>query len=201
MTEKKDIVKKGYDEIARRYQADRHIFESTQELEEFASYLTGGAKILDVGCGAGIPVTKFLVQHGFEVTGIDFSEEMLKLARKNVPNAKFIQRDMTEMDFEANSFDGLVAFYSIIHVPKEEHFSLFQSFHRILRPEGIVLLCLGSDDWEATVEYYGTNMFWSHYSPAESQRLLKEAGFQIMFGKHLVKGEERHYWVLARNMK
>ena len=201
MTKKKEIVRKGYDNIAEEYQANRHIFESTQELEEFSSYLPKGGKILDVGCGAGVPVTKFLVQHGYEVTGIDFSEGMLELARRNVPRAKFIQKDMTEMNFKDNSFDGLVAFYSIIHVPREEHFSLFQSFHRILRLGGVMLLCLGPDDWEATAEYYGTNMFWSHYNPEESQQLVQDAGFQIIFGKHLVKGEERHYWVLARSMK
>ena len=201
MCEKKEIVREGYDKIAEEYQADRHVFEGTPELEEFSSHLPGGAKILDVGCGAGVPVTEFLVQHGFEVTGIDFSEGMLALARRNVPRAKFIKKDMTEMDFQDNSFDGLVAFYSIIHVPREEHLPLFQCFHRILRPEGIMLLCLGPDDWEATAEYYGTNMFWSHYSPEESQQLVKKAGFQIIFGKHLVKGEERHYWILARNTK
>ena len=83
---------------------------------------------------------------GYEVTGVDFSENMLRLATKNVPRAKFVEKNMTELDFETESFDGLTAFYSIIHVRKEKHFQLFRRFHRILKPEGIMLICLGPDD-------------------------------------------------------
>jgi len=201
VTEKEEIVRKGYDKIAEKYQADRHVFDNIKELEDLESLLPKNAKVLDVGCGAGVPVTKFLVDSGFDVTGVDFSESMLKLAGKNVPKAKFIKKDMTKLDFRDNSFDGLTAFYSIIHVPKEKHSSLFQSFHRILKPNGSMLVCMGPDEWDATEEYYGSRMFWSHYSPEKSLQLVKDAGFQILFEKHLVKGREKHYWILARNKK
>lgn len=201
MAEKEEIVRKGYDEIAKQYQANRHIFDHRKELNEFASLLPKNAKVLAVGCGAGVPITKFLVKSGFDVTGIDFSAGMLEVARKNVPEARFIKKDMAELDFKNNSFDGLTAFYSIIHVPREKHLSLFQSFHRILKPNGIMLICVGPDEWEATTEYYDTEMFWSHYSPEKSLRLVKDADFQIIFSKHIVSGGETHYWILARNKK
>lgn len=153
-TEKEEIVRKGYDKIAEKYQADRHIFDNRKELEEFASLLHRNAKVLDVGCGAGVPVAEFLIESGFDVTGVDFSEGMLKLARKNVPEAKFIKQDMTRLGFKNNSFNGLTASYSIIHVPREKHPSLFQSFHRILKPKGVMLISIGSDEWEGTEEYY-----------------------------------------------
>jgi ubiquinone/menaquinone biosynthesis C-methylase UbiE len=175
------------------------MFDNKKELDEFISLLPKYSKVLDVGCGAGAPVAEFLVERGFDVVGIDFSENMLKLASKNVPKAKFLLRDMTKLDFEVDSFDGLAAFYSIIHVPREKHFSLFQSFHRILKPEGIMLICLGPDEWEATDKYHGTEMFWSHYDPKKSLQLLKEAGFDIISDKVLVRGGEKHYWILARN--
>jgi ubiquinone/menaquinone biosynthesis C-methylase UbiE len=199
--EKEEIVRKGYDRIAERYQTIRHTFDNKKELREFASLLPKNATVLDVGCGAGIPVAQFLVECGFDVTGIDFSENMLKLASKNVPKAKFVLKDMTKLDMETDSFDGLTAFYSIIHVPREKHFSLFQSFHRILKPEGIMLICLGPDEWEATGDYYGTEMFWSQHSPRKSLQLLKKAGFKIISENVLVRGGERHYWILARNRK
>lgn len=201
MDEKEEVVRKGYDKIAKKYQADRHIFDNRKELEEFASLLPKDAKVLDVGCGAGVPVTEFLVECGFDVTGVDFSEGMLKFAGRNVPKARFIKKDMTELDFESNSFDGLTAFYSVIHVPREKHFLLFHSFHRILKPNGLMLICMGPDEWEATAEYYGTIMFWSHYSPEKSLQLVKDAGFQIIFSRHNIIGEEKHYWILARNKK
>lgn len=198
---KKEIVRKGYDKLAEKYQTIRDTFDSKKELDEFASLMPKNAKVLDVGCGAGVPVAQFLVERGFDVTGIDFSESMLKLARKNVPKAIFILKDMTELDFEADSFDGLTAFYSIIHVPREKHLSLFQSFHRILKPEGIMLISLGSDEWEATEDYYGAEMFWSHYSPKKSLQLIKKAGFEIISDSFLERGGEKHYWLLAKNKK
>jgi ubiquinone/menaquinone biosynthesis C-methylase UbiE len=146
-------------------------------------------------------VAKFWVEAGFEVVGIDFSEKMLKLARKNVPQATFVRKNMTKMDFADNSFDGLTAFYSIIHVPREKHSLLFKSFNRILRPDGIMLVCMGPDDWESTEEYYGIRMFWSQYSPEKSLQLVNDAAFEVIFDKILERRKERHYWILARNKK
>jgi len=201
MNEKENVVKRGYDKIAESYQANRHEFDNTKELQEFASFLPKNAKILDVGCGAGVPVAKFLVESGFQVVGIDFSEKMLKLARRNVTQATFVMKDMTKLDLAENSFDGLTAFYSIIHVPREKHPLLFKSFNRILKPNGIMLVCMGPDEWEATENYYGTKMFWSQYGPEKSLQLVKDAGFEVIFDKILERGKERHYWILARNKK
>ncbi len=201
MSENEETVRKGHDSIAEKYHAIRRTFDSRKELGEFARLLPENAKVLDVGCGDGVPVAQFLVELGFDVTGIDFSEKMLKLACKSVPRAKFVLRDMTELDIDSDSFEGLVAFYSIIHVPREKHFPLFQSFHRILKPDGVMLICLGPDEWEATEKYHGTRMFWSHYSPEKSLQLIKEAGFEVISDNILVRGGEKHYWILARSKK
>lgn len=201
MAEKKEIVKEGYDEIAREYQASRHIFDNVEVLKEFSNYLPKSARILDAGCGAGVPCAKLLVQAGFEVVGVDFSASMLKMAKKSVPEAALIKEDMTKLGFRDNAFDGLVALYSIIHVPREMHASLYQSFHRILKPEGIVLICIGSDEWEGEDEYFGARMFWSEYNLDEAMQMVKNAGIQIISGKHLVIGGEKHYWIIARNQK
>ena len=201
MTEKEEIVRKGYNKIAKKYQADRHVFHDTKELEELTNLLPSNAKVLDVGCGAGVPFVKFLVESGFDVTGIDFSESMLKLAGRNVPEAKFIKQDMTRLGFQHNSFDGVTASYSIIHVPREKHSSLFQSFHRILKSNGMMLISIGPDEWEGTDEYYGAEMFWSHYNSDKSSQIIENAGFQIVWGRFVETGGERHYWILARNKK
>jgi ubiquinone/menaquinone biosynthesis C-methylase UbiE len=199
--EKEEIVRKGYDRLAEKYQAIRHAFNSERELGEFAGLLPKKAKVLDVGCGDGVPVAKFLVKRGFDVTGIDFSKNMLKLARKNVPKAKFVLKDMTKLDFKTGSFDGLTAFYSIIHVPRKKHFLMFQSFHRTLKPKGIMLICLGPDEWEATDKYHGTEMFWSQHAPEKALKLVKKAGFEKISDNILVRGGEKHYWILAKNKK
>ena len=64
-----------------------------------------------------------------------------------------------------------------------------------------MLITIGNSDWEGTEEFYGARMFWSHYSPEKSLQMIKEAGFKIVFGKQIVSGEEKYYWVLAKNEK
>ena len=201
MARKEEIVKIGYNKIAQDYQTNRSVNDHRKELEEFVNLLPKKAKVLDVGCGAGVPVTRFLVVSGFDVTGVDFSESMLGLAGRNVPEARFIKKDMTKLDFKNNSFDGLTACESIVHVPREKHSLLFQSFHRIIKPNGAMLITIGNSDWEGTEEFYGARMFWSHYSPEKSLQMIKDAGFKIVFGKQIVIGEEKYYWVLAKNEK
>jgi ubiquinone/menaquinone biosynthesis C-methylase UbiE len=201
LTEKEELVRKGYDLIAGKYHANRDIFDNKKELEAFVGLLPRSADVLDLGCGAGIPVTKFLIDYGFNVIGIDFSENMLNLAIKNVPEARFIKKNMTDVDFNDNSFDGLTACYSIIHVPREKHVSLFQMFHRILRPNGVLLISMGSNGWEGTEDFHGTEMFWSHYSPEITLQIVTDAGFEILFDKIVVDSGEKHYWILAKNKK
>jgi len=201
LTEKKAIVRSGYDQIAREYQASRYSFGKVEVFQEFSNYLPKNARILDAGCGAGVPFARLLVEAGCEVVGVDFSSSMLQLARKSVPEASLIKEDMTKLGFRESSFDGLVALYSIIHVPREMHASLYQSFHRILKPDGGMLVCIGSDEWEGEDEYFGANMFWSEYNLDEALQMVKNAGFQIISGKHLIIGEEKHYWIAARNKK
>ncbi|MEE8571524.1 MAG: class I SAM-dependent methyltransferase, partial [Candidatus Bathyarchaeia archaeon] len=104
MTEKEELVRKGYDLIAVEYHANRNIFGNKKELEAFVGLLPRSADVLDLGCGAGVPVTKLLFDSGFNVTGIDFSESMLNLATKNVPEAQFIKKNMTDVDFDDDSF-------------------------------------------------------------------------------------------------
>ena len=199
MIEKEEIVQKSYNKIAQKYLDNRHTWDNSNELKEFARLLPKGAKVLDIGCGGGIPVADFLIKSGLDVTGIDFAEEMLKLARKNVPKARLFLNDMNELCFKDNSFEGLTALYSIIHVPREKHYDLMQSFHRILKPGGVMLICMGPDEWEAVDEFLGVQMFWSHYDPEISLQLVKDAGFQIIFGKYIRISGEIHFWILAKN--
>jgi ubiquinone/menaquinone biosynthesis C-methylase UbiE len=200
LTEKEEIVRKGYDKIAKQYHADRHIFDNRKELEQFVSLLPRNAGVLDVGYGAGY-AGKYLVEHGFNVVGVDFSHSMLKLAGRNVPEANLIKQDATRLGFQTNSFDGLTSFYCIIHIPREKHASLFQSFHRILKPEGVMLISMGHSEWEGTEKYYGVDMFWSHYKPEKSLQIIENAGLLAIWDKIVECGGEKPYWVLARNKK
>lgn len=195
---KEEIVRKGYDEIALKFKEFRNIFDNLQELEHLATLLPEKAKVLDVGCGIGIPVARFFVDYGFSVTGIDISERMVELAKQNVPKVEFFQYDMNELVFPDNAFHCITAVYSLFHVPREKHFSILKSFHRMLKQEGILFFCVGHLGGDDTDEFLGEEMFWSNYPPERTLSLVKEAEFEILFDEVLDRGDELQYWVFAR---
>ena len=186
----KDIVKSGYNKIADRYLAERtRDSDDVRLLDEFITRLPKGAKVLDAGCGAGIPISQMLSEK-FEVTGVDFSEAQIELAKKNVPKAKFICKDMTKLDFPENTFDGICSYYAIIHIPREEHQALLVNFYRMLKTSGAALLCLGAENLIDDIEenYLGARMYWSHYDTETYLKMLKECGISIIWSKFVADG-------------
>jgi len=202
----KELVRKGYDAIAARYLAART--EDSADvplLQELVLRLPPKAKVLDAGCGAGIPITKRLTEW-FSVTGVDFSEAQLRLARQLVPQAQFVLQDITRLSFPDNSFDAICSYYAIIHIPRTEHQAILRKFHSILRPSGLALLCLGADDLEHDIEedYLGSPMYWSHYDSTTNLRMLKEIGFDLIWSKTVADQSSpgsAHLFVLAQKRR
>jgi len=183
----KETVKAGYDRIANRYLAERTTdSEDVRLLGDFIELLTPRAKVLDAGCGAGIPITRSLAEF-FDVTGVDFSEAQIELARKNVPNAKFICEDIAKLNFPENTFDGICSYYAIIRIPREEHQSLLSDLYRMLKTGGVALLCLGAENLMDDIDenYLGARMYWSHYDSETYIKMLKECGFSIIWSKYV----------------
>ena len=186
----KETVKAGYNIIADRYLAARtRDSEDVRLLGELITRLPTGAKVLDAGCGAGLPISQMLCER-FEVTGVDFSEAQIELAKKNVPNATFICQDMTNLDFPDNTFDGICSYYAIIHIPREEHQPLLANFHRMLKPDGLALLCLGAENVVDDIDedFLGTRMYWSHYDSETYLEMLTQCGFTILWSKRVADG-------------
>ncbi len=201
MNEISKLVEQGYNKIAEDYYSHRDLNKFNNELEDFASLLPENAHVLDVGCGAGIPTSKFLIKRGIKVTGIDLSDKMLSLARDNVPNAKFFKMDMNELKFEENTFDGIVSVYTLFHVPKKNHLDIFKKFFKILKPGGILLINTGVSESEGKSYFFGVPMFWSNYSPKTTLELVKKAGFSIIFEGVLERGGEYQYWIFGKKKK
>jgi cyclopropane fatty-acyl-phospholipid synthase-like methyltransferase len=200
-------VESGYDKMAEEYLATKDPEDplALGALEDLASLLPSDAAVLDLGCGAGVPATRWLADRGFAVTGVDVSAKQLELARKNVPEGTFLKADMTEVVFAPESFDAVVAFHSIIHVPRTEHPTLLESVHRWLEPGGALLATMtvanyeGRDeDWEG----WGAPMVWSHYDKNANVAMLRDAGFEIRYAEPRTSGgtgdeTETWLWVLA----
>ncbi len=160
-----------------------------------------GAAVLDAGCGAGVPVTRLLSRH-FVVTGVDFSATQVQLARQLVPEATFTCQDITTLDFAAASFDAICSYYAIIHIPREQHAALLYDFHRLLKPGGLALLCLGADDNpDDRGIYHGAAMYWSHYDAPTNMQLLQAAGFALIWARLVTDSTyptAQHLFVLAQ---
>ena len=199
----KKTVKDGYNAIADRYLSERRRDSGdVRLLRELIDRLPAKARVLDAGCGAGVPVSQILSAR-FQVTGVDFSEAQIELAKKNVPQATFCCKDMTELDFPENTFDGIISYYAIIHIPRGEHQSLLARFYRILKPGGLALLCLGAEHLIDDVDenFLGTRMYWSHYDSETYLRMLQDIGFQMIWSK-IITDEScegaGHLFVLAQ---
>ena len=192
------IVKDGYDTIAHTYHEQRDRFKNQELLASFTDHLPAGGRVLDVGSGAGVPVSRYLVNAGFDVTGIDVSTSMLALARSHVPEARFVEMDMRDLAFGPGSFDGICAFYSLFHVPQEEHACIISSFWRLLRRNGILLFLSGRGRWEGVEDFHGARMFWSHPDPHTTRKHVVDAGFKVLLSEIQEHGGEKHYWIMAK---
>jgi 2-polyprenyl-3-methyl-5-hydroxy-6-metoxy-1,4-benzoquinol methylase len=200
-------VESGYDQMSEQYLATKDPEDplALGALEDLASLLPSEAAVLDLGCGAGVPVTRWLADRGFAVTGVDVSAKQLELARTNVPEGTFLKADMTEVVFAPESFDAVVAFHSIIHVPRTEHPTLLRSVHRWLEPGGALLATMTVVDYEGRDEDWegwGAPMVWSHYDKNANVAMLRDAGFEIRYAEPRTGGgtgdeTETWLWVLA----
>ena len=187
----------SYDRLVDAYLVDRGGVDHSGWLARFMDALPPGGKVLDLGCGAGVPVARTLVDRGFDVAGVDLSPGQIERARELVPEATFQVGDMTKAEFAAESFDGICAFYSIIHVPRERHAAIMKNVARWLRPEGKALLVFGADDWEGREPYLdGVEMFWSHYGIDRNRALLAEAGLSELDSSIVPDPPGAHWFVL-----
>jgi len=151
-------------------------------LETLTGLLPRHSRILELGCGSGLPMTRYLVDSNFHLTGLDISEEQLALAVKNVPEADFIHADMTRLCFRKEIFDGVAAFYSVTHVPRAEHAELLSGISRILKQNGLLVITMGSGELSDTVEsdWLGKLMFFSHFDGDTNENLVRKAGFEVI---------------------
>ncbi|SFS01536.1 Ubiquinone/menaquinone biosynthesis C-methylase UbiE [Halomicrobium zhouii] len=180
--DQRDVVREGYDAIAETYVQERRGEGREREIAaELAASLPDGSRVLDAGCGAGRPATETLAA-AHDVVGLDISREQLSLAGERVPDADLTMGDLATLPFAADSFDALVSYHAIIHVPKEEHADVLSEFQRVLRPDGRLVVTMGTaefedenDDWLDT----GETMSWSFYGPEKNRKLVAEAGFEI----------------------
>ena len=187
--DKRNSVKKNYDLIA-----DQYIEEYGTELEDidlinkFESYLEKDSTLIDLGGGSG-KLTNYFNEKGYKAICYDFSESMKKYAEKTYPNIQFILDDIINIKnhFNEDSINGIIAMYSLFHIPKENIEQLFKDINSILSNNGLFCFSLHLGNGEEFVdEPYlkenGKNVLYMNYlSKNEIYDLLNKSNFNIIY--------------------
>jgi cyclopropane fatty-acyl-phospholipid synthase-like methyltransferase len=196
----KDLVRKGYNKIARKYMEVRDQFTNDRYLMMLNNLLKPNSKILDLGCGAGKPVDKFFIYHGHNLIGIDISEKQIKLAKRNTPQASYAVKDISDLRKGEYQVDAVVSFYTILHLPRETHQELFDKINSFLPEGGLALVTMASSEWEGIEDFYGVDMYFSHYGTKKNRAIIETAGFEVLLDEIDTSGGERHQVILARKL-
>ncbi|OGZ29778.1 MAG: hypothetical protein A2931_00585 [Candidatus Niyogibacteria bacterium RIFCSPLOWO2_01_FULL_45_48] len=155
--------------------------------EEFAKRLRRGHKVLDLGCGSGVPA-RFLSGHGLRVVGVDVSGDMVTLARKQDPQGVFFRAEMDEIRWPMYSFGGVCSFFSFLHLPKRRVKKLIRDIHEWLLPGGVFAVTIVEGEGEGLCENFmgrGIPIYLSYYKQPEFCDMLRVAGFTVKDTKRL----------------
>lgn len=181
---KSELAVATYENIATIY-ADKYFCDlsNADYIDRFLFDLPAAGCILDAGCGPG-QLSEYMMKKGFRVIGIDFSRNMIKLAKKLVPHCDFRYMDMRCLDFINNRFDSILLSYSIIHIPSEELPLTLIGFRRILKVGGYlgIIAQVGEADRIVSEPFMpNEKMFFNFFTRERLSRFLKAAGFEISY--------------------
>ena len=203
MKNPKDIVKTGYDQLSshyRNYFEVSHKHEYTVWINDLLPLMDKNSRILELGCGDGLPIAQNLSTH-YRYTGIDISPVQIQNAKRNVPHATFLTADMTEITYADDSFNCIIALYSIIHVPIDEQETLLRRIYDWLRPNGYFLCTVGNKEWTGTEKNWilpNTTMYWSHTDAAQYSEWFMSMGFIICKKEYIPEGKTGHTLFLLK---
>ncbi len=181
-----DVTRAGYDAIATGY-VERFGTELVAKpfdralVGAFAELVADTGPVVDVGCGPG-RVAAFLHDLGLAVHGIDLSPRMVELARRAHPAVRFEVGSMTALDLPDGALGGLVAFYSIIHIPVARLPDVFTEFRRVLVAGGQLLLAfqVGDEPLRLTEAFgHAVSLDFHRRQPDDIATLLRGAGFAV----------------------
>ena len=198
-------LKEIYNDFALTYEKNRGIFDMSEIIENFYKNIkVSNGKVLDLGCGAGEPFAKFFIDRNFEVTGVDFSEKMLELAKKYVPKMNTILSDITEINFPSESFDIITSIYSLFHLTNENQLKILKNTYKWLKKDSFMLFTYatkeytGKMEFEGYKEFMGKKLFYAHKTPDFLKNFLKNIGFNIISFDYKTIADETFLWITVK---
>lgn len=169
-----------YERFARDYDRDRD--RSLLErgyLDAVLVRLGKDRRVLDLGCGSGEPIVRYLIEAGCEVTGVDAAPAMIDLCRSRFPEARWQVADMRSLALP-DSFDAIIAWDSIFHLRPGDQRRMFEVFQSHIAPKGVLLFSSGPEAGEAIGDFYGHALFHASLDPQDYEALLHADGFEVL---------------------
>ncbi len=193
--------KVSYNKIAEQWATIRKDMQVSKLVIDFAKKIKPNGSILDIGCGSGLPITKYLCDKGFAVTGIDYSDKMIEMAKKSSIPANFILSDF--FDFTTSEkFDGIIAWDSLWHITKSKQESIYPKISNLLKPNGLFLFTHGNVDDEHIDTMMGEQFYYSALSEADIVENINRNNLvmEYSYRNFIEDGSHRTYVALTKKI-
>ena len=194
------LISDGYDLIADIYLANRDRLKTAKYVQTLLKYLKKSSSILDLGCGAGVPIDDILMKAGHSVIGLDISPKQIMLAKKYCRNGDYSVRDIAQLTHNEYKVEGIVCMYTMFHLPRTKHREMLDTYASFLPTGGLMLLSMGDREFEGEHQMYGENMWSSQYGTATNISMVKQAGFETIIDTLDNTGGERHQIIMAKKL-
>ncbi|HEX6135397.1 MAG TPA: class I SAM-dependent methyltransferase [Longimicrobiales bacterium] len=168
-----------YERRAREYDRDRG--RSLQErhwLDRFLEHVRPAGTVLDLGCGMGDPIARYLLDRGYHVLGVDTSATLVEMARTRLPGAEWLVADMRRLHLDRR-FDGIIAWDSFFHLDLDDQRAMFARFAAHAEDGAPLMFTSGSSEGVAIGSYHGEPLYHASLSPGEYRDLLARNGFAV----------------------
>jgi len=148
-------------------------------LERFLAAMGRDPHVLDLGCGAGEPLARHLIERGCRVTGVDTSAALLQLARARFPGHRWLEGDMRRLAL-GERFDGILAWDSFFFLTPADQRSMFPAFAAHATPDAALLYTSGPEACVRIGRFEGEALYHASLDPGEYRRLLRDHGFEVL---------------------
>jgi SAM-dependent methyltransferase len=202
-------LKETYNQIAEDWHKDHQKDDWWVEgTNKFISLLKPKALVLDVGCGSGTK-SKYFVERGFQLVGIDFSEKMIEIAKREVSEARFVVSDLADVSKINDIFDGIFIQAVLLHIPKSQVLQNLSDLMKKLNGSGYLYIAVkekrtGNVEEEIKVESdygYTYERFFSYFTKDEIESYMHEIGCEVVYSEIKSSGKTNWVQVIVRKFK
>lgn len=179
MTAESDQIIGLYKRHAEAWAADSGTaFREKEWLDRYLAQLAPEPTVLDIGCGSGDPIARYLIGSGCKLTGVDSSAELLTMCKAKFPGQLWLEADMRTLSL-GQRFDGILAWDSFFHLAHDDQRKMFPIFRDHSAHGSSLMFTSGTSHGVAMGEYRGEPLYHASLDSAEYRRLLEANDFEV----------------------